>query len=238
VTKLNTIQKETFSLLGWLSKTVSTAPNGRHLNVIRVSNEPRLGVITQVTGTKKDSIPSAALSTTTDCYQPFGSMPSRSNSLRPSVLSQLAKLIPAAEAASSNCVFNSGVIRILNCGDCPSPLGLLSRFIIDRWSPIKLVSLSIGGHLSTMKPMKATPQTVEAALRRLTTTDSNNIEEAALNNTTLPYGQYLYIWRFYSCQQSRVFTVTARTEPEARSLLPDAPCLFAARICTGGINEQ
>ena len=224
MTKLNTIQKETFSLAG--------LPNVRHLNVIRVSNEPRLGVIAQATDTKKGSTASATLSAKTDCYQPFGSMPKRSSSLRPSVLSQLAKLMPAAEAASSNCVFNSGVIRILNCGDCPSPLGLLSRFIIDRWPPIKLVSLSIGDHLSIMKPMKATPQTVGAVLRRLTTTDSNNIEEAALNNITHIYGQYLYIWRFYSCQQSRFITVTAHTEQEARSLLPDSPCMFAARILT------
>ncbi|WP_346658471.1 host cell division inhibitor Icd-like protein [Morganella morganii] len=33
-------------------------------------------------------------------------------------------------------------------------------------------------------------------------------------------------WRFFSCQQSRYFTVEARSEQEARSMLPDAPCLF------------
>lgn len=37
-------------------------------------------------------------------------------------------------------------------------------------------------------------------------------------------------WRFFSCQQSRYFTVAARSEQEARSMLPDAPCLFSARI--------
>ncbi|HHV7360398.1 TPA: host cell division inhibitor Icd-like protein [Morganella morganii] len=37
-------------------------------------------------------------------------------------------------------------------------------------------------------------------------------------------------WRFFSCQQSTYFTVEARSEQEARSMLPDAPCLFSARI--------
>ncbi|WNP29082.1 host cell division inhibitor Icd-like protein [Morganella morganii] len=37
-------------------------------------------------------------------------------------------------------------------------------------------------------------------------------------------------WRFFSCQQSRYFTVEARSEQEARSMLPDAPCLFSARL--------
>lgn len=40
-------------------------------------------------------------------------------------------------------------------------------------------------------------------------------------------------WRFFSCQQSRYFTVEACSEQEARSLLPDAPCLFSARIRQG-----
>lgn len=38
-------------------------------------------------------------------------------------------------------------------------------------------------------------------------------------------------WRFFSCQQSRYFTVEAHNEQEARSMLPDAPCLFSARFC-------
>ncbi|HHQ6001522.1 TPA: host cell division inhibitor Icd-like protein [Morganella morganii] len=40
-------------------------------------------------------------------------------------------------------------------------------------------------------------------------------------------------WRFFSCQQSRYLTVEARSEQEARSMLPDAPCLFSARIRQG-----
>ncbi len=37
-------------------------------------------------------------------------------------------------------------------------------------------------------------------------------------------------WRFFSCQQSKYFSVEASNEKEARSLLPDSPCLFSARI--------
>ncbi|NBM10770.1 host cell division inhibitor Icd-like protein [Proteus sp. G2670] len=37
-------------------------------------------------------------------------------------------------------------------------------------------------------------------------------------------------WRFFSCQQSKYFSVEACNEKEARSLLPDSPCLFSARI--------
>ncbi len=39
-----------------------------------------------------------------------------------------------------------------------------------------------------------------------------------------------FIWRFWSCQQSRYITSTATSEREARSQLPDSPCLFAARL--------
>ncbi|ECG8814883.1 host cell division inhibitor Icd-like protein [Salmonella enterica] len=39
-----------------------------------------------------------------------------------------------------------------------------------------------------------------------------------------------FVWRFWSCQQSTYHTVTASSEREARSPLPDSPCLFAARL--------
>lgn len=38
------------------------------------------------------------------------------------------------------------------------------------------------------------------------------------------------IWRFYSCQKHRFYTVSACSEKEARSQLPDAPCVFTARF--------
>lgn len=39
-----------------------------------------------------------------------------------------------------------------------------------------------------------------------------------------------FIWRFYSCQKRRYHTVIAASESEARSQLPDAPCIFSARF--------
>ncbi|WP_442959540.1 host cell division inhibitor Icd-like protein [Providencia sp. PROV247] len=39
-----------------------------------------------------------------------------------------------------------------------------------------------------------------------------------------------FIWRFFSCQQFKYFIVEATSEQEARSLLPDSPCVFSARI--------
>ncbi len=39
-----------------------------------------------------------------------------------------------------------------------------------------------------------------------------------------------FIWRFWSCQAKRYHVVVATSEKEARSMLPDAPCLFAARF--------
>ncbi|EIG3426813.1 host cell division inhibitor Icd-like protein, partial [Escherichia coli] len=34
-----------------------------------------------------------------------------------------------------------------------------------------------------------------------------------------------FIWRFYSCQKRHYHFVIAPTEDEARSQLPDAPCI-------------
>ncbi len=118
--------------------------------------------------------------------QPLGSIPNRPNSLRPKVLSQFARLIPDFWAASSNCTFNSGDIRILNCGDCPSPFGLLSRFIVDKWSPIELTLSISGGHLNMVKPIKSTPPNSAINTERgLTTHDNHSIEVAMYQYTFL-----------------------------------------------------
>ncbi|EIG4391386.1 hypothetical protein FMF13_000728 [Escherichia coli] len=93
-----------------------------------------------------------------DSFYPLGSMPRRFSSVRPNSLSQLARLMPSLCASLSNCSFSSGEIRILNCGDCPSPLGLLSRLIVDKWSPIELAFLLLGDHLNTRALKKAKPR--------------------------------------------------------------------------------
>lgn len=45
-----------------------------------------------------------------------------------------------------------------------------------------------------------------------------------------------FLWRFFSCQQFKYFLVEATNEQEARSMLPDSPCLFSARIRLGGTH--
>lgn len=47
-----------------------------------------------------------------------------------------------------------------------------------------------------------------------------------------PYSRPEFIWRFYSCQKHNYHLVIASTEAEARSQLPDAPCIFSARFST------
>ncbi|HCN44177.1 MAG TPA: hypothetical protein DIS95_17520 [Proteus vulgaris] len=42
-----------------------------------------------------------------------------------------------------------------------------------------------------------------------------------------------FLWRFFSCQQFKYFIVIASNEQEARSMLPDSPCLFSARFAEG-----
>ena len=122
-------------------------------------------------------------------YQPLGSIPRRFSSARPNSLSQLARLMPSLCASLSNCSFSSGEIRILNCGDCPSPLGLLSRLIVDKWSPIELAFLLLGGHLNTGTLKKAKPEGARNTNGLLTTNDNESIEVAMLNHTTHPQGR-------------------------------------------------
>lgn len=59
----------------------------------------------------------------------------------------------------------------------------------------------------------------------------HNVKESydmAMYKSTQTYPKFK--WRFFSCQQSKYFSVEASNEKEARSLLPDSPCLFSARI--------
>lgn len=174
-------------------------------------------------------------------YQPLGSIPRRFSSARPNSLSQLARLMPSLCASLSNCSFSSGEIRILNCGDCPSPLGLLSRLIVDKWSPIELAFLLLGGHLNTGTLKKAKPEGARNTNGLLTTNDNDSIEVAMRNYTRHPQGRdsynlNKYIWRFIalSTAQPRVITIEATSEQEARQQSP-AGCVmvFAARIRQG-----
>lgn len=52
-----------------------------------------------------------------------------------------------------------------------------------------------------------------------------------------PYSRPEFIWRFYSCQKHSYHLVIASTEAEARSQLPDAPCIFSARFSIQSHNN-
>ncbi|EKH2730782.1 host cell division inhibitor Icd-like protein [Salmonella enterica] len=77
----------------------------------------------------------------------------------------------------------------------------------------------------------STPVNVTALFERGNSSGDSliKLKEAAIMATT-PCPYPLFVWRFFSCQQSTYHTVTATSEREARAQLPDAPCLFAARI--------
>ena len=60
----------------------------------------------------------------------------------------------------------------------------------------------------------------------------------AANMATIPTPTHPeFIWRFYSCQKRHYHFVIAPTEDEARSQLPDAPCIFSARFSTDSRNS-
>ncbi|MGJ3354341.1 host cell division inhibitor Icd-like protein [Providencia sp. Je.9.19] len=135
-------------------------------------------------------------------------------------------------------------MRILNCGDCPSPLGLLSRFTVDKWSPIGLILISIGGHLNTVKPIKSTPpNNATNTIRGLITNDRLFIEVTMSKHNTPVTGRtsltpnQSYRWLFlalnrsdYTAKPCRI-AVTAPNENSARLMLVrDYMLIFAGRL--------
>ncbi|EEW1705539.1 host cell division inhibitor Icd-like protein [Escherichia coli] len=52
-----------------------------------------------------------------------------------------------------------------------------------------------------------------------------------------PCARQEFIWRFYSCKKHHYHFVIAATEDEARSQLPDGPCIFTARFSTDSRNS-
>lgn len=99
--------------------------------------------------------------------QPFGSIPCLRNSSRASSLSQLPRLIPFLSAASLSCWRSSGGIRSWKVGDQPSPLGDLSRLIVDTYVRNLLVWFLLRTYVNTTNVEKTTPRTVGAVPGRL-----------------------------------------------------------------------
>lgn len=166
--------------------------------------------------------------------QPLGSMPRDCSSLR------IIRLIQAAKDSSPSCCWacsiisrSSGSRRNWNGG-----LPRLSFLCVDTSiTPIVMCLCVITHYIQLSK--KAMPRGALTLTGHLTTTDRISIEEAMKDHITPVTGRnsftpnIKFLWRFFSCQQSRYFTVEARSEQEARSMLPDAPCLFSARIRQG-----
>ncbi len=158
--------------------------------------------------------------------QPFGSIPRLRNSARPSSFNQLLVLVFSSCASSSNCFRSSLGIRIGSIGDLPPPFGCLS-LDIDMHMPIGLLLMLIGIYIITYVSDKTTPRSA----RNTSEASNHNVNWSntmAMYKSTQTHPKFK--WRFFSCQQTRYFTVTATSEAEARSRLPDSPCLFSARI--------
>lgn len=207
---------------------------------------------------KKGSTANATLCHDAGNNQALGSMPNRSNSLRPRVLSQLPRLIPAADAAASNCALSSGVSRTLNIGDRPAPFGTLSLSIIDMYRPIDLALLPLGLYLNTVEPEKETPLNGITSTRQgLTTTVNTTNEVAVMDITTHPQGRESFglnsghqhrhfVWIIAAVRRDNpalspvIHHIAAENEREARrTLAKDNVCFFAGRlnITTAGVSH-
>ncbi|EOV0286481.1 host cell division inhibitor Icd-like protein [Salmonella enterica] len=87
--------------------------------------------------------------------------------------------------------------------------------------------------LSTLSRL-ATPFDSEVARLLKITRGAANM---AISAHPDPVKRPLFVWRFFSCQKSAYHTVTATSEREARAQLPDAPCMFAARLPVQGVHH-
>lgn len=177
-------------------------------------------------------------------YQFLGSMPNRSNSFRPRVLSQLPKLIPASDAADSNCALSSGVILIWNVGDNPFPFSVLSLFGVDMYVRNPLVCYLLCTYSNMKYVQNKTPSNdITSITQGLTTNDTDTIEVAMQDINTPVTGRtsltpnQSYRWLFlalnrsdYTAKPCRI-VVTASNENSARLMLVrDYMLIFAGRL--------
>lgn len=177
-------------------------------------------------------------------YQFLGSIPNRSNSFRPRVLSQLPKLIPASDAADSNCALSSGVILIWNVGDNPFPFSVLSLFGVDMYVRNPLVCYLLCTYSNMKYVQNKTPSNdITSITQGLTTNDTDTIEVAMQDINTPVTGRtsltpnQSYRWLFlalnrsdYTAKPCRI-AVTAPNENSARLMLVrDYILSFAGRL--------
>lgn len=177
-------------------------------------------------------------------YQFLGLTPNRSNSFRPRVLSQLPKLIPASDAADSNCALSSGVILIWNVGDNPFPFSVLSLFGVDMYVRNPLVCYLLCTYSNMKYVQNKTPSNdITSITQGLTTNDTDTIEVAMPDHNTPVTGRtsltpnQSYRWLFlalnrsdYTAKPCRI-AVTAPNENSARLMLVrDYMLIFAGRL--------
>ncbi len=152
----------------------------------------------------------------------------------------IIRFIQAAKDSSPSCSWANSIIS-LNSGsnlNWKGGLPRLSFLCVDTSITPIVMCLCVITHYIQLSE-KAMPCGASTLTGHLTTNDNLGIEVAMQDHITPATGRdsftpnIKFLWRFFSCQQSRYFTVEARSEQEARSMLPDAPCLFSARIRQG-----
>lgn len=156
---------------------------------------------------------------------PLGSMPRDCSSLRRTRLIHVASDVsPSFFISDSSCSLNSCGSRIWYW----SVLVLSLDIVITTLVLFELCNYNVIAFILQLK--KQNPAVLPTLTGLLTTMLIEVTIMAMYKSTQTPPK---FKWRFFSCQQSRYFTVEARSEQEARSMLPDAPCLFSARIRQG-----
>ncbi|ENP0792743.1 host cell division inhibitor Icd-like protein [Salmonella enterica] len=126
---------------------------------------------------------------------------------------------------------------------CVPYAGLTPFFRVSNSTSHRRIMVALAGQPQgwpvSFLPGIATPVNVTAPIERSNSGGDSltSKKEAVTMVNANPCPCPLFVWRFFSCQQSTYHTVTATSEHEARAQLPDAPCLFAARIRTEEVHH-
>ncbi|EGB0327500.1 TPA: host cell division inhibitor Icd-like protein [Salmonella enterica subsp. enterica serovar Poona] len=118
----------------------------------------------------------------------------------------------------------------------PVPLYAGTLTPVNVTAPVKCESLG-GDSLNLYKEAANMAMATSARLQGRTSSRLNRLNHSQSPLTPPAPLAPLFVWRFWSCQQSRYITSTATSEREARAQLPDSPCLFAARLPTQGVRH-
>lgn len=157
---------------------------------------------------------------------PFGSMPRDCNSLRMILLIQADT--EASPSCANACLMPSSKPGSTRKAICLLPLPLIS--MVDIWLTPDYFEMAT--KCMTGAYQKATPRTVRAVPRRLTTNDRISIE-AAMKEHTQTHPKYQYRFRFLAlcATGSAIIHITAPDEHAAREMSPTGfVMVFTARL--------